>query len=122
MSVFVERYRRPLGSSNSIIKREAPDTSDKEALQMAVKNINDSIGHHGLVPSLPVYSALRHLGLTFDQPLPSLYMRARAARKVTEELSKAYAERKVKSVLRSQHAPNVQLINETCIGQSVIVH
>lgn len=62
---------------------------------MAVKSVNDSIGPHGLVPTLLAYDTLPRLCLPFDQPHPSLYKRAQAVRKATEELSKKYSRRHV---------------------------
>lgn len=83
MSV-VEQYHQPTRRSYSIIKRDAPDTSARDALQMAVKPVNESIGSHVLVPTLLIYGTLSRLGLPFDNPHPSVYKRAQIVRKTTE--------------------------------------
>lgn len=46
-SMFVvERYHQPIRKAFSIIRNEAPDTSDTDALQMEVKRMNHSMGPH----------------------------------------------------------------------------
>lgn len=87
---------------------------------MAVKRINESIGPHVLVPTIPVYCALLRLGLPFDQPNKSLYERSHA--QATEWLSEIYAESQVDSELSFQHTPYMQPIHEACIGKSVLVY
>lgn len=59
---LVERYHTPVRRALNIIKSETAELSDEEAMQMAVKSVNDSIGHDGLIPTLLVYGATRRLG------------------------------------------------------------
>lgn len=121
MSV-VERYHQPVRRAYFIIKREAPDTPDADALQMAMKIVKDFIGPHGLVPTLLVYGTLPRLVLPSDHAHSSLVKRATAVRRATEELSKRNAKHYVKAALSSSHAQNVQRIHEACLGQPVLVY
>lgn len=118
----VECYHQPLRRAFAIIKHDALDTPDTDALHMAVKLVNDSIGAHGLIPTLLAYGSLSRLGFPKDPSQPSMYKRASAVRKATKEISKIYAQRQVTAAIKSQHHPNVQPIHETCIGQPVLVN
>lgn len=118
----LERDYQYLRRSYSIIKRDAPDTNEKDKLQMTVKSINDYIGPHDRVSRLRVHVNPPRLRLQFDQPHPSLNKRANADRKATEELVKIFATKQVKSALSSQHVPNVQSSNEACMVQFVLVY
>lgn len=97
---YVERYHVPLRRAFKIMKAEAPNLNEESLLQSSVKAINDSVGPDGLVPTLLVYGALPRLGLPTDKPTPSIYQRARAVRKTTEEMSKYFAKRQVTDALR----------------------
>ena len=81
---IVERYHSPLRRAFNIVKKEAPDMDDDDALQMSVKAINASVGPDGLVPTLLVFGAIPRLGLPNDLPNPSTFERAVALRKATE--------------------------------------
>lgn len=59
----VERYHAPIRREFNIIQKEAPDIKNDDALQMALKAKNDSVGPDELVPTLLVFGALPRLGL-----------------------------------------------------------
>lgn len=47
----VERYHAQIRRALNIIQKEFSESRNEEALQMAVKSINDSVGLDGLVPT-----------------------------------------------------------------------
>lgn len=53
----VERCHPSIRRAYNIVKMEAPDTEDEQALQMAVIAINESVGSDGSVPTLLVFGA-----------------------------------------------------------------
>lgn len=56
--IVAKRYHTPLRRTLSIIRAEVADLSKKkQILQMAVKSIKNSVGPHGLVPTLLVLEA-----------------------------------------------------------------
>lgn len=118
----VQHYFQPLLHAFSIIKHGALDTLKTDVLQMAVKSVNDSIHRHGLIPTLLFYATHPRLGFPADLPQPFLFKRALAVRKATEELSKRYSRRQVIESLKCQHYLNVQPINDTCLGELVLVY
>jgi hypothetical protein len=59
---LVEHYHKPLCQAYEIINNEFKDNSSGSIpkaliLQMAVKAVNDTAGHDGLVPTLLVFGA-----------------------------------------------------------------
>lgn len=68
----MERYLSPVGEAFLTIMNGAVDLSHGEALQMAVKGINESVGSDDLTSTLLVYSAVPHLG--FFQEIPAADM------------------------------------------------
>lgn len=76
-----------------MIVKDALDLDMDNALQKAVKAYNDSVGLDGLVPTLLVFGALSRLGLTTDQLHQSKFHRAVALHKVTESISRHFAQR-----------------------------
>ncbi|KAI1003561.1 hypothetical protein K3495_g4649 [Podosphaera aphanis] len=67
----VERYHQPLRRVFDILSQDLKGTvPDESSLQTAVKTINDTAGHEGLVPTLLVFGAYPRV--TADSP-PSAY-------------------------------------------------
>lgn len=81
---MVERYHSPLCSSFNSIKEEAPYLYENDALQMAVKAINDSVVPDGLVMTLLVFGAIPRLRLPTDLPKPSMVKISLYLQKATE--------------------------------------
>lgn len=119
---IVERYHKPIRRAFNVIKKEAADLDKEDALQMAVKAINDSTGPDGIVPTLLVFGALPRLGLPNDQPSPSTFKRAAALRKATEAMSREFAKRQVREAMASRNGPNVTAIHDTPVGSPVLVY
>lgn len=89
----VERCHEPIRRAYKIVKREAPDLYKEAALQSEVKAVNDSVGPDGLVPTLLLYGTLPRLGFPTEKPAPSIYQRAVAVKKATDEISRIFAKR-----------------------------
>lgn len=85
---FVKRYHTPLRRAYQILRKIFPDIDQEEALQYAVKAINDSVGPDGPVPTLLVYGALPRLRLPTDMPAVGTMQRAVAGRKAFEAMSR----------------------------------
>lgn len=119
---LVERYQLPVRRAYNIIKNEASDTGVEEALQMAVKSVNDSAGPDVLVPTLLVYGALPRLGLSSDPPKPSTFKRAVAVQKATSEISKHFARRQVSAAVRTRNGPETSDVHTAPIDSHVLVY
>ncbi len=119
---FVERYHKPLKRAYKIMEKEAPSLDPESLLQGALKALNDSTGPDGLVPTLLVYGALPRLGLPIDKPSPTMYERAIAVRKATDEMSKHFASRQVRDALRMRNGPDITDIHSTPIGAHALVY
>lgn len=71
---IAERYDASIRRAFNIISKEAPDIRIREeAVEMAVKAINDSGSSEELVPTLLILRALPRLGLTTEGPIPSTF-------------------------------------------------
>lgn len=64
MMSIVERYHEPFRRAYRIIRIEALSMNLKSAPQAVVKSVYDSVGPHGLVPTLLVYRPLSRLELS----------------------------------------------------------
>lgn len=117
---IVERYHSPLRRAFFVIKKKASNPDHYYALQLAVKEINDSIGSDGLVPTLLVFGALPRLPT--DKPTPSTYKRAFALRKATEAMSRHFAKRQVCDAMNARNGPVVTDIHTTPTGSPVLVY
>lgn len=84
----VERHPTPLRRAYAIIKSEDPRTDDDDALQMVIKRLNDSNGPYELVLTLLLYGTLPMFEILGEPLHPSVYERAKAKEKGTNELSK----------------------------------
>lgn len=89
---------------------------------MEVKEINDSVGLEGLVPTFLVFGALPRLELPTDKAKPSIFQRAVALRKETEEMKKNFVSRQVKAAVHERNGPDVTDIHTTPIGSPVLVY
>jgi hypothetical protein len=89
----IERYHGPIRRAFEIITADlGNDVTPDNALQMAVKAINDTAGPNGLVPTLLVFGTYPRLSPS-SPPFPSITARAAAVRKAMAEVRKLKAER-----------------------------
>lgn len=88
---FVKRYHTPVCRAFQIIKHDAQDLGDEEALRTEVKPINDSVEPDGLVPTLLVYGTVLRLSFPRDKSASDTHQGVAALQKVTEEISIRFA-------------------------------
>ncbi|KAI0991600.1 hypothetical protein K3495_g16587, partial [Podosphaera aphanis] len=100
----VERYHIPLRRAYEIICAELKGQGvPKEVkLQMALKALNDSVGPHGLVPTLLVYGAYPRM-VKDSAPSPSIEIRAKAIEKAMLEIKKIRAQRSINDALATRN-------------------
>ncbi|POS82147.1 hypothetical protein EPUL_006114 [Erysiphe pulchra] len=118
----VERYHSPLRRAYKIILDElnGHKVPKEIILQMAVKAMNDSVGPHGLIPTLLVYGAYPRM--TKDSaPSPSVTVRAEAINKAMKEIARIRAKRSVKNALITRNGPNTLPIMNAPINSEVLV-
>lgn len=90
----VERYHGPLRLAYQKIRSElASSESNVDCLQMAVKDVNDTIGPEGLFPTLLVYGAIPRPAR--NTPAPTQLARARAIDNAMDLVRKEQAKRRV---------------------------
>ena len=68
---IVERAHPVLCRAYQIITEELQDVTKEQALQMAIKAVNDTAGPDGLVPMLLVFGAYPWMS-ELDPPAPSI--------------------------------------------------
>lgn len=119
---IVEGYHQPLHPVQSIIMKEIPDSDIDDALEMAVKIINDSVGLDGLVPRLLVFGALPRLRLRADQLHPSTFHRAAAPQMETGSMSSHFAQRQVRDPMTRRDGLNVTEIDNWPVGAPALVY
>jgi hypothetical protein len=101
----VERYYGPIRRIFEIITADlGNDVIPDNALQMAVKAVNDTAGSNGLVPTLLVFGTYPRLSPSSP---PSITARAAAVRKAMAEVRKLKAERQVAEALATRNGPSV---------------
>eukprot|EP00171_Calliarthron_tuberculosum_P022824 IDg22824t1 len=61
---YVERYHAPIRRSYNIIRADLPNITEEEALQYAVKALNDSVGPDGLVSYSSGFRSIAQAGPT----------------------------------------------------------
>jgi hypothetical protein len=89
----IERYHGPLKRAFEIITADLGISLAPEyVLQMAVKAVNDTAGHDGLVPTFLMFETYPRFSL-LSLSLPSLTIRANAVRKAMAEVRKLKAKR-----------------------------
>jgi hypothetical protein len=82
------------------------DVTPDNALQMAVKAVNDTAGFNGFVPTLLVFGTYPRLSSSLP-PFPLITARAAAVRKAMAEVRKFKAERQVAEALATRNGPRV---------------
>lgn len=83
---IVERDHCLIRPAFNIIPKEALDTEQEVALQMAaVKAVNYSVGLDGLVPTLLVLRAVLRLGLPTNRPTSTTFQRVTALCKAAQK-------------------------------------
>lgn len=119
---IIERYHGPVRREFKIIKSEAPDLSDEEILQLAIKSINDSVGPGGIIPTLQVYGALPRLGFNTDKSTPTMQQRAISVRKATQEMTKHFARTQISGATRTRNGPDTSDIRNAPVNTPVLVY
>ena len=128
---LVKCYYKPLCQAYEIINNKFKDKNNLNGnsngstpkaliLQMAVKVINDTAGHDGLVPTLLVFGAYPRMS-ELSPPAPSISQRAAAIKKAMEEVSKLRATEQVSAALRSQNRPHTDDIVGLPLDSEVFV-
>lgn len=112
----VDRYHVPIRLAFNIQRKESFNPGKKIALLMAVKAINDSIGSGVPVSTILVFDALLRLNLPADGFTPSTLKRAAALQKATTAMSKFFASRQIRDVLKNLDSPDVSKNQRTPIG------
>ena len=124
---LVEHYHKPLRRAYEIINNKFKDKDNSNGstpkaliLQMAVKAVNNTAGHDGLVPTLLVFRAYPRMS-KLSPPTPSISQRATAIKKAMEEVSKLRATKQVLAALRSQNRPRTDNIVGLPLGSEVLI-
>jgi hypothetical protein len=82
----VKRYHAPIRRAFDVITADlSKEVSAENALQMAVKTVNNTAGPNGLVLTLLVFGTYFRLSFT-STPTPSIIARAKAVRKAMAEV------------------------------------
>jgi hypothetical protein len=103
----IERYHGPIRCAFEIITADlGNDVTPDNALQMAIKAINDTAGPNGLVPTLLVFETYPRLS-PLSPPFPPIIARAAAVRKAMAEVRKLKAERQMAEALTTRNGPSV---------------
>lgn len=116
----VERYHGPLRRAYEIIIEEVQGIKPESALQMAFKALNDSVGPHGLVPTLLVFGAYPRMSDS-DPPAPTLVQRAHAMRRAMDEVRKYNSSRQVQDALNTRNGPSTAAIHDLPLNSPVLV-
>jgi hypothetical protein len=103
----VEKYHGPIYRAFEIITANlGNDITPDNALQMAVKAVNDTAGPNGLFPTLLMFGTYPRLSPS-SPPSPSITARAAAVRKAMAEVRKLKAERQIAEALATRNGPSV---------------
>ena len=102
----VERYHSPLRRAYEIIRSETSGmmTAD-QALQAAVKAVNDTAGPNGLVPTLLVFGAYPRVTQA-SPPSATTFERAEAIRNAMREIRKINAQIQVATAMKMRNGPD----------------
>jgi hypothetical protein len=91
----IERYHGPLKRAFEVIIADLGTSLAPEyVLQVAIKAVNDTAGHDGLIPIFLMLETYFRF-LPSSPPLPSLIIRANAVRKAMAEVRKLKAKRQM---------------------------
>jgi hypothetical protein len=115
----VERYYGPIRRAFEIITANlGNDVTPDNALQMAVKAVNDTAGSNDLVPTLLMFETYFRLSPS-SPPFPSITARAAAVRKAMAEIRKLKAERQVAEAFATRNGPSVAEIAQLPLQNEV---
>jgi hypothetical protein len=111
----VERYYILLHYVYKINRDEFQNnTSAEQALQIAVKTINDSVGPDGIISTLLVFGAYPRI-TNNSSPSFSITKRTKTIRKTTKEIRQLHAKRQIKDILIIKNSLNIYLILDLLI-------
>jgi hypothetical protein len=117
----IERYYNSLKRAFQIITADLGTSLAPEyVLQMAVKAVNDTAGHDGLVPILLMFGTYPRLSPS-SPPLPSLTIRANAMRKAMAEVRKLKARRQMTDALFQRNGPSVAEVKQLPLQNEIRV-
>jgi hypothetical protein len=117
----IERYHGSLKRAFEVIIADLGISLAPEyVLQMAVKAVNDTAGHDGLVPTFLVFGTYPRLS-PLSLPLPSLIIRANAVRKAMAEVRKLKARRQVTDAFSQRNGPSVAEVKQLPLQSEVRV-
>jgi hypothetical protein len=104
----IERYYALIKRAYEIVTAELGNSASFEnALQMAVKAVNDTAGPDGLVPTLLVFGTFPRVSHN-SPPSPSITTRAKAIRRAMAEIRKLKAEQQVTNAFAARNGPNME--------------
>jgi hypothetical protein len=117
----IERYYGPLRRAfEVIIANLGISLAPEYVLQMAVKAINDTIGHDGFVLIFLMFGIYSRLS-PLSPPLPSLIIRANAIRKAMAEVRKLKARRQMTDAFSQRNGPSVAKVKQLPLQNEVRV-
>jgi hypothetical protein len=117
----IERYYGPLKRAFKIITADLGISLAPEyVLQMAVKAVNDTVGHDGLIPILLMFGTYPRLSSS-SPPLSSLIIRANAVRKAIAEARKLKARRQITDALSQRNGPFVSKVKQLPLQNEIRV-
>jgi hypothetical protein len=115
----IKRYHGPLKRAFEVITANLGTSLAPEyVLQMAVKAVNDTAGHDGLVSTLLMFGTYPRL-LPSSPPLPSLTIRANAMRKAMAEVRKLKARRQITNAFFQRNGPSVAEVKQLLLQNEI---
>jgi hypothetical protein len=117
----IERYHGSLKRAFKVIIADLGISLAPEyVLQMAVKAVNDTAGHDGLVLTFLMFGTYPRL-LSSLLLLPSLIVRANAVRKAMAEVRKLKARRQVTDAFFQRNGPSVAKVKQLLLQSEIRV-
>jgi hypothetical protein len=117
----IKRYHGPLKRAFEVITADLSISLAPEyVLQMAVKAVNDTAGHNGLIPIFLMFGTYPRLSLS-SPSLPSLIVRANAVRKAMAEVRKLKAKRQITDALSQRNSSSVAEVKQLLLQSEVRV-
>lgn len=114
-----EKYHSPLRRIFLKVKDTYPHLDNKIILKLSVKSMNDTMGPHGLVPSLLVFGILPRFPIS-NTGLPDQRDRMKAMQVARAEMETYVAEERIKLAIR-KNIPASALYNFTA-GDLVLIY
>ena len=114
-----ERLHDPLRRIYRKIIEDHPDVNPREALKIAVKAMNDTIGENGLVPTRLVFGMLPRYPI-LSQDVPTQNERMKAPTSAQMEMNRIVSERKVLTALNRDIPPAAD--RSYRLGEEVLVY